>query len=82
MKGLSVERTYNRRLPKLGPLMVAMDSPVGVHASNTGEESLCGLPLRQAETVLHGTPEVMARLATCPFCQARLATAGVLGAGR
>jgi hypothetical protein len=101
MKGPSVERTYNLRLPKLaqagpglvftdsprnwvakrgslGRLMVAMDSPPGVHASNTGEKSLCGEPLMQAGTVLHGTPEVVAGLATCPFCQARLVNAGVL----
>jgi hypothetical protein len=77
-----MERTYDLRLPKPAPLMVAMDSPTGVHASNTGEESLCGLPLTQAETLLHGTPEVMARLATCPFCQARLVTVGVLDGTR
>jgi hypothetical protein len=62
----------------LGGLMVAMRSALGVHASNTGEKSLCGESLTDAETVLHGTPEVVAGLATCPFCQARLVNAGVL----
>jgi hypothetical protein len=104
MEGLSVEKIYNLRLPKLahegpgvvftdsprnwvaecgsvGGLMVAMhpqNSPLGVHASNTGAQSLCGVPLTQAETVLHGTPEVVASLATCRFCQVRLVNAGVL----
>ena len=77
-----MEMTSDLRLPRPAPLMVAMESPMGVHASNTGEESLCGLPLAQAETILHGTPEVMGRLATCPFCRARLVTAGGLGGTR
>ena len=71
-------RNWVAKRGSLGRLMVAMDSPSCVHASNTGEKSLCGEPLTQAETVLHGTPEVMANLATCPFCQARLVNAGVL----
>ena len=71
-------RNWVTRRGALGRLMVAMESPPCVHASNTGERALCGEPLTQAETLLHGTPEVVAGLATCRFCQARLVNAGVL----
>ena len=77
-----MERTYDLLLPRPAPLMVAMDGVMDVHASNTGEQALCGLPLTHARTVLHGTPEVIARLATCPFCQAHLVTADVVGGTR
>lgn len=65
----------------LGALMVAMlprSSRLDVHASNDGEKSLCAVPLTDAETILHGSPEVVAGTVTCPFCQARLVNAGVL----
>jgi hypothetical protein len=74
-------RNWVAKRGSLSELMVAMlprNSPVGVHASNHGEKALCGVPLKQAETILHGSPKVVAKRVTCRFCQARLVNAGVL----
>jgi hypothetical protein len=64
-------RNWVAKRGSLNELMVAMrvqNSPVGVHASNNGEKSLCAVPLDGAETILHGSPEVVAGRATCRFC--------------
>jgi hypothetical protein len=74
-------RNWVAKRGSLNELMVAMrvqNSPVGVHASNNGEKSLCAVPLNGAETISHGSPEVVAGRVTCRFCQARLVNAGVL----
>jgi hypothetical protein len=57
--------------------MLPQNSALGVHASNNGEKSLCGALLERAETILHGSPEVVAGRVSCRFCQARLVSAGV-----
>ena len=74
-------RNWVAKRGSLSALMVAMlprNSPLGVHASNNREKSRCGVPLERAETILLGSPEVVAGLVTCRFCQARLVNAGVL----
>jgi len=74
-------RNWVAKRGSLSALMVAMlpqNSPEGVHGSNNGEKSLCGVPLERAEPILHGSPEVVAGRVTCRFCQARLVNAGFL----
>lgn len=54
------------------------NSSIGIHAANKREESFCGLPMKNAETVKWGRAEDVAPAITCKFCQARLVNVGLL----